>query len=60
MHLHGHRCRVCAVSAGGQGVWSNEALFQTPPTLPFPPNDLHVFGKVTQSTTELSWSESTT
>lgn len=51
------RCRVCAISSGGQGVWSKEALFQTPPSLPHPPSDLSVVGKVTQSSTALSWSE---
>jgi hypothetical protein len=54
-----YRCRVCAVSSGGQGTWSNEAVFQTPPTVPHPPNDVCVSGKVTQSSAVLSWSELT-
>lgn len=57
MDVNVRRCRVCAVSSGGQGEWSNETSFQTPPTLPCPPNDLHVVGKATQSSTLLSWSE---
>ena len=36
---------MCAVSSGGQGAWSNEASFETPPTLPHPPNDVKTLGK---------------
>ena len=55
--LYMYRCRVCAVSAGGQGTWSNEVVLQTPPTVPHPPSDVCVTGKVTQSSAVLSWSE---
>ena len=51
------RCRVCAVSSGGQGAWSNEALFQTPPTLPRPPSEVRVSGKVTQGSAVITWGE---
>ena len=48
---------MCALSAGGQGVWSDEAQFKTPPTLPHPPTNVGVSGKVTLSSAIISWSE---
>lgn len=54
-----YRCRVCAASSGGPGLWSNEASFKTPPTLPHPPNDVAVSGKVTQSSAVISWGRPT-
>jgi hypothetical protein len=50
---------VCAASSGGPGLWSNEASFKTPPTLPHPPNDVAVSGKVTQSSAVISWGRPT-
>ena len=51
------RCRVCAVSSGGQSAWSDEASFKTPPTLPRPPINVGVSGKVTLSSAIITWSK---
>ena len=50
-----HRCHVCAISEGGQGMWSPLASFETPPTRPSPPAELRVTGKVTQSSGVVQW-----
>ena len=48
---------MCAVSSGGQGAWSDEASFKTPPTLPRPPINVGVSGKVTLSSAIITWSK---
>ena len=50
-------CRVCGVSAGGQGVWSPVARFSTPATLPMAPRNLHLHGKSSSSQVSLKWGE---
>lgn len=53
--LCSRRCRVCAMSEGGQGKWSPVATFETPPTRPHPPTSLRVAGKVTQGSAVVQW-----
>lgn len=48
-------CRVCGVSAGGEGVWSPVARLSTPATLPMAPRNLQLFGKVASTHLSLKW-----
>ena len=51
-------CRVCGVSAGGQGVWSPVARYSTLAALPMAPRNLHLHGKPSSTQVSLKWGES--
>ena len=52
-----YRCRVCAISDGGEGTWSPPAQLSTPATLPTPPLQLRLSGNVTATHAALQWGQ---